>query len=109
MEMAAVECYRQRRGNCAKSVAVAWEEELGHDADIAREFEGCGSGKAPGGTCGALLYAAMRLAGADRSEAVKKMFAEGAGGMTRCQDIRGNKALPCVGLAARILEGLSRN
>lgn len=111
MEIIAVAYYRQGRGSCAKSVAAAWGEALGGNGDPTREFEGCGGGKAPGGTCGA-LYAAMRLAGPSDSEAVRKRFAEGAGGMTRCSDIKGNKILPClgcIGLAARILEDISKN
>ena len=106
MKNTAIEYHRQRRGNCAQSVAFAWGSKFRGGKGVEEVFAGCGAGRAPGGLCGA-LYASCELAGAHAAEAIKRSFAEKTGGYQTCKDIRASRALPCsecVELAAELLE-----
>ncbi|HNX34214.1 MAG TPA: hypothetical protein PKM57_06275 [Kiritimatiellia bacterium] len=98
--------HHERRGNCAQSVAFAWNAR-NPGAEVSEEaFAGCGGGRAPGGLCGA-LHASCELAGADAAEAVKRGFAEKTAGKLTCKEIRASKTLTCnacVGLASELLE-----
>ena len=106
MKNTAIEYHRQRRGNCAQSVAFAWGSKYPGGRGVEAVFAGCGAGRAPGGLCGA-LYASCELAGAHAAEAIKRSFAGKTGGHQTCKDIRASRALPCsecVELAADLLE-----
>lgn len=98
--------HHERRGNCAQSVAFAWNAK-NPGAEVSEEaFAGCGGGRAPGGLCGA-LHASCELAGAGAAEAVKRGFAEKTAGNLTCKEIRASKTLTCnacVGLASELLE-----
>lgn len=111
MKKTATEYYRQRRGNCAQSVAFAWNA-LNPERKMPVElFSGCGGGRAPEGLCGA-LYAGCVLAGPSAAEAIRQAFAERSGGHVKCREIRQARKLvchECVALAAELLERHSRN
>ena len=97
--------HRERLGNCAQSVAHAWDTNNQGGQGSAARFAGCGGGKAPGGLCGA-LHASCELAGAAAAEAIKHGFAEKSGGPLTCKEIRATRKLSCnecVGLAAELL------
>ncbi len=110
MRKTASEYHRQRRGNCAQSVAYAWGSMFRGGRGAEELFAGCGVGRAPGGLCGA-LFASCELAGARAAEAIRQSFAERTGGHQTCEAIRAAKIMPCsecVGLAAELLEEHTR-
>lgn len=106
MKETASEYHRQRRGNCAQSVAFAWGAKNPGGRGVEESFAGYGGGRAPGGLCGA-VFAGCELAGADAAEAIKREFAEQSGGVLTCKEVRAAKkktCTECVGLAAELLE-----
>ena len=110
MRNTAREYHKERRGNCAQSVAFAWGSKYTGGRGVEEAFAGCGAGRAPGGLCGA-VYASCELAGLRAADAIKREFAEKSGGHLTCKTIRATKIMPCsecVGLAADLLEKHSR-
>ena len=110
MKKTASEYHRQRRGNCAQSVAYAWGQKFPGGRGVEEVFAGCGAGRAPGGLCGA-VHASCELAGTGAAEAIKQDFAEKTGGLLTCKAIRAAKVMPCsecVEVAAGLLEQYSR-
>lgn len=108
MKKAAVEHYKNRRGNCAQAVALAWKDKKQPESDHHVRFSGCGGGKAPEGLCGA-LHAACELGGNPLKEKLKEKFSRAAQGHITCREIRQNRIMPCaecVATAAGILEEL---
>lgn len=106
MKTTAHEYHRQRRGNCAQSVAFAWASKNPGAENQVEAYAGCGAGRAPGGLCGA-LHASCELAGDGAAEDIRRGFAEKTGGHLMCKDIRAARALPCsecVAIAAELLE-----
>lgn len=98
--------HRQRRGNCAQSVAFAWASKHPGAESKVEAYAGCGAGRAPGGLCGA-VHASCELAGDGAAESIRRAFAEKTGGHLKCKEIRAARALPCSGcvaLAAELLE-----
>jgi hypothetical protein len=98
--------YEDRQGNCAQSVAVAWDAAHPGRIEPMQAFEGCGHGKSPGGVCGA-LHAARSIAGADRAASLTAAFTARTGGRELCREIRKARALSCpecVALGAELLE-----
>ena len=103
MNNKAKEFFIARKGNCAQSVASAWEIKTGERTS--EDFTSCGSGRAPGGLCGA-LHAACIISG-EKSETLKEKFSVFSGGHVKCRDIRlaGKvKCAECVSHAAELLE-----
>lgn len=110
MKESAVEHYKNRRGNCAQSVALAWKDKQQPESDHYDRFSGCGHGRAPEGTCGA-LHAAYEIVGESLKETLKAKFSQHAAGHTACREIRRNRIMPCadcVATAAGILEELTK-
>lgn len=106
MENIAAEIFRNRQGNCAQAVAMAWHGKNKQLADLSHELAGCGHGKAPEGLCGA-LYALHRIAGPEQAGVLTGCFAKESGGHTTCEGIRLSKALrciECVEVAASLLQ-----
>lgn len=106
MKKIASEYFMQRRGNCAQSVAAAWAHKNPVVTDRVREFSGCGGGRSPEGTCGA-LYASCQLAGEPVAESIKARFMQHSGGHVACREIRAARTLRCVDcveLAAGLLD-----
>jgi hypothetical protein len=106
MKKTASDYHRERRGNCAQSVAHAWESKGSGDQGLQEAFAGCGGGRAPDGLCGA-LYASCELAGTSRAEEITKSFSEKTGGHLTCKAIRSARVMPCsecVEVAADLLE-----
>lgn len=109
MKKNAVEYYKNRQGNCAQAVALAWKSKVQPEADHHARFSGSGGGRAPEGLCGA-LHAACELAGEPKKEILKEKFRQKAAGHITCRDIRRNRAMPCadcVATAAELLEELT--
>ncbi len=110
MKKAAAENYKNRKGNCAQAVALAWTENKQPEADHHARFSGSGSGKAPDGLCGA-LHAACELAGETHKDTVKEQFSQLADGHITCKGIRQNRIMPCsdcVANAAEILDAITK-
>jgi len=110
MKKIASEYHRQRRGNCAQSVAFAWGSKFMGARGVEKVFDGCGGGRVPAGLCGA-LHASCELAGAEAAETIKEKFAEKTGGHLTCRAIRTARIVPCsecVEVAAELLEHHSR-
>jgi len=106
MKETAQKYHRERRGNCAQSVAFSWGSKNLGGRGVEEVFSGYGGGRAPGGLCGA-VFAACELAGPVAAEAIKQAFAEKNGGLLTCREIRAAGKLSCnecVGLAAELLE-----
>lgn len=94
----AIACFQKHGCNCAQSIAAAF------DADPA-PFATHGSGRAPGGWCGA-AYAAAQLSG--NPDVVAARFQKAAGAVT-CREIRQARALSCLGcveMGAQLLKEL---
>jgi hypothetical protein len=110
MKKTASEYHKERRGNCAQSVAFAWGSKYPGGRGVEEVFAGHGGGRAPGGLCGA-VHASCTLAGTAAEPSIKQAFAEKTGGHLTCKDIRAAKILPCsacVEVAAELLEQHSR-
>ncbi|HEV2247323.1 MAG TPA: C-GCAxxG-C-C family protein [Terriglobia bacterium] len=106
MKNHALERFRRppERMNCAEAVLCAYREVSGDTAIAISEMKRLGSGRAPGGLCGA-LHAACTVA-PDKAERLKARFAEIAGSAV-CKEIRRAKQHPCefcVSEAAELLE-----
>lgn len=88
-----------RRRNCAQAILSAHQEALKLSDETINEFRQYGSGQAPENTCGA-IYAAEYLLKLtdheDRTEDLQVLFFTEAGS-TKCQTIRQNKQLSCLG------------
>lgn len=110
MKQSAIEHYKNRRGNCAQAVALAWKDKKQPESEHHIRFSDCGHGQAPEGVCGA-LHAACELAGETHRETLKEKFSRLASGHTACREIRRNRVMPCsecVATAAGLLEELSK-
>ena len=106
MKKTASEYHQQRRGNCAQSVAHAWNETHADYERPLSHYAGCGGGRAPGGLCGA-LHASCDLAHPAAREAIQTAFSEKTGGNLTCRDVRLSRKLSCndcVALSAELLE-----
>jgi Putative redox-active protein (C_GCAxxG_C_C) len=106
MKNHALERFRRppERMNCAEAVLYAYQTISGDTAIAISDMKRLGSGRAPGGLCGA-LHAAC-IAAPDRAERLKARFAEIAGSVV-CKEIRRAKQHPCefcVSEAAQLLE-----
>ncbi len=92
--------------NCVQAIMKAFQPRFGVSEDAIAAGSSLGSGRAPGGLCGA-LYAVKLLAGGDGlSRIVEERFVERAGAAD-CRTIRKLKRLSCrqcVEAAAEILE-----
>ena len=88
---------KPKQYNCAQAVAKAFERD-----DLIEPLISCGGGKAPDGICGA-LYAALLLAGEERSEAIKEQFFKRIGHL-ECKVIRKNQQATCVDCVSRAAE-----
>lgn len=110
MKKIAGDYHRERRGNCAQSVAFAWGSKFVGARGVEEVFDGCGGGRVPGGFCGA-LHASCTLAGVKAAETIKGQFAEKTGGHLTCKELRAAKRVSCntcVEIAAELLENHSR-
>ncbi len=106
MRKTAQDYHRERRGNCAQSVAYAWNSKNPGAQNSEERFSECGGGQAPGGLCGA-LHVSCVLAGHADAASMKRKFAEKSGGHLTCREIRAAGLLTCnacVGLAAELLD-----
>lgn len=80
--------------NCAQAVAYKYCGLMGLDTQQAlARFAACGTGKAPGGVCGA-LYAAMQARPGSAGR-ILELFKERTGGYVTCADIKGRGRVPC--------------
>lgn len=94
--------YKKEKGqgklNCAQSVVMAFKEKFGVEDSLVDSFKDFGSGRAPGGECGA-YYAVKRILSGrcpDRVMEYEVYFSERAGS-TKCKEIRQLKKLSCAG------------
>ena len=88
----------EKKHNCAEAVVAAFDKDCS-------DFSNCGSGKAPGGWCGA-AHAASSLSNAP--DDVEKTFRESAGCVT-CLGIRQARKMSCVAcveMGARLVQEL---
>jgi len=84
--------------NCAQAIAHGFDRD-----DLVAEMANCGSGRAPGGLCGA-LYCAMRL-GENSTESIAADF-EKKLGYRNCSELKRDGHISCrecVATAAEIL------
>jgi len=106
MKRIASDYYKNRHGNCAQAVVVAWYKKTAKNADLVEELSNCGHGKAPDAICGA-LHAIHRLVDKDNAAKLDIKFKDAAGGYSKCWEIRTAKTLQCVEcveVAADLLE-----
>jgi hypothetical protein len=91
----ALEFFRgEQRYNCAQAVLKAYAPAIGAGGACVDRFSQYGSGRAPGGECGA-LFAAKAIVGdlAGKNE-VEREFMELAGA-TKCREIRQGRRISC--------------
>ena len=84
------------RLNCAQAVLAGFDTP----ENIIDEFTLYGSGNAPDGWCGAAYATAYLL---KNKAFVEKYFTEKAGSV-KCQEIRANKKLSCIGCVEKSAE-----
>ncbi|MEJ2202317.1 MAG: C-GCAxxG-C-C family (seleno)protein [Desulfuromonadaceae bacterium] len=97
--------FKKGRKNCAEAVAGAWQQRSDNGPEVKENLAKCGSGRAPGGLCGA-IYAAQLVAAADKKAELTARFAAAAGSLL-CREIRSAKTISCVAcveVAASLLE-----
>ncbi len=82
------------RYNCAQAILKAYAPVVGVEESCFDRFSQFGSGRAPGGECGALFAAKAIVAKSPAKQEVEKEFAETAG-TTRCRDIRKGRRVSC--------------
>lgn len=106
MKEIALKVFRQplQRLNCAQAVLHAWHEVSGDHRIPLADLKAFGSGRAPGGFCGALHAACLIVPG--QTETLKLNFAARLGSIY-CRELRAAKIHPCetcVSLATELLE-----
>ncbi len=106
MKQKALSVFRQApaRLNCAQSMIHAAQEVLGKSGFQLEDFKTMGSGRAPGGTCGA-LHAACEAA-PEAAHSLKMQFAAMTGATT-CHDLKRIYKIPCeqaIATAADLLQ-----
>lgn len=89
------------RFNCAQSVLMAF----GIEEKVIIDFQSQGSGRAPGGWCGAASAAAFLL---NNKQSIETDFIDKAGSVT-CRDIRKLKKLSCIGCVELATELVQKN
>lgn len=87
--------------NCAQAIAHGFDRD-----DLVAEMSNCGSGRAPGGLCGA-LYCAMRL-GENSAENIAADF-EKKLGYRNCSQLKRAARVPCRECVATAAQILSEN
>ena len=98
-----------RKMNCAEAVGYAFQETIPLSEGELKSFMGFGSGRAPGGYCGA-VYAAKRLleyAGSPKVKELEAVFNQTAGS-TKCREIKALKKLSCLGCVEKAAETVER-
>jgi len=106
MKKKALSVFRQApaRLNCAQSLIHAAQEFLGEGEFKVEDFKTMGSGRAPGGTCGA-LHAACEAA-PEAADSLKRQFAAKTGATT-CHELKRTYKVPCeqaIATAAELLQ-----
>jgi hypothetical protein len=84
----------QSRYNCAQAVLKAYAPEVGVGGCCLERFSQFGSGRAPGGECGALFAAKSVLGDPAAKQEVEREFV-GVAGTTKCRDIRKGRRASC--------------
>jgi len=91
----ALEFFRgESRYNCAQAVLKAYGSQVGAGEACLSRFAQFGSGRAPGGECGALFAAKAILGEVAAKNEVEREFVDVAG-TTRCRDIRRGRRATC--------------
>ena len=108
MKQKALSVFRQApdRLNCAQSVIHAAQELLGDSGFKLEDFKTMGSGRAPGGTCGA-LHAACEVV-PESADSLKKQFAATTGATT-CHELKRTYQVPCEQAIATAADLLQRH
>jgi hypothetical protein len=84
----------EHRYNCAQAVLKAYAPATGVGESCLDRFSQFGSGRAPGGECGALFAAKSILEDPAAQKEVEREFVDVAG-TTRCRDIRKGRRVSC--------------
>lgn len=82
------------RYNCAQAILKAYAPAVGADESCLLRFSQFGSGRAPGGECGALFAAKAIVADTRAKQEVQSAFV-GVTGTTKCRDIRKGRRASC--------------
>jgi hypothetical protein len=82
------------RYNCAQAVLKAYAPVVGVGGCCLERFSQFGSGRAPGGECGALFAAKSILEDPAAKKEVERAFVDVAG-TTTCRDIRKGRRASC--------------
>ena len=80
--------------NCAQAVLKAFTPAAGLDESCLACFAQCGSGRAPGGECGALVAAKALFADPTAKQDVERAFIATAQS-TKCREIRKARTISC--------------
>ena len=85
----------ENRYNCAQAIFQAFASQAEINEACLRQYHRHGSGRAPGGECGALFAAKAMISDETKREALATRFIEAAGS-DRCRDIRRGKSFSCA-------------
>lgn len=94
--MKATDTFRTRPylHNCAQAVAFKYHDLFNAtEQQVLDRFANCGTGRAPGGQCGA-LYVTL-LARPDKADEILARFKQCTNGLTLCTQIKGLSKTPC--------------
>lgn len=98
-----------KKHNCAQAVAAAFKERCEITEALIESLGAFGSGKAPGGLCGA-LYAVQVLfekSSPHIFDKCRKTLVDAAGS-AQCKDIRKSRKLSCLGCVEAMAEIIAR-
>jgi hypothetical protein len=84
----------ESRYNCAQAILKAYASAVDAGESCLGRFGQFGSGRAPGGECGALFAAKAIVADANAKKEVETAFVEIAG-TTKCREIRRGRQVSC--------------
>jgi hypothetical protein len=82
------------RYNCAQAILKAYAPAVGAGESCLDRFAKFGSGRAPGGECGALFAAKAIVADSSAKKEIERAFVEIAR-TTKCREIRQGRRLSC--------------
>ncbi len=82
------------RYNCAQAVLKAYGPSIGLGDGCVEQFSHYGSGRAPGGECGALFAAKSFFHNTDAKQQIEIEFVQAAGSR-KCREIRQRRTFTC--------------
>ncbi|MFH1386890.1 MAG: C-GCAxxG-C-C family (seleno)protein [bacterium] len=100
---------KEGRFNCAQAIIKAFQEKFQLDDKLVKLFSSHGGGNAPGNVCGAYFAAChiIKQHHPNKLTDFQTFFLSHAGSV-KCQEIRGQKKLSCLGCIEKSAEYVNK-